>query len=55
MLKELLADHETVIKALRKSVDDCEDKLKDKGTSDFLNNIMQNHETIAWTLRRYLP
>jgi len=54
MIKELLADHETVIKALRKNVDDCEDKFKDKGTSDFLNNIMQEHETIAWTLRRYL-
>jgi len=54
MLKELLADHETVIKALRKNIDDCEDKFKDKGTADFLNNIMQQHETIAWTLRRYL-
>jgi len=54
MLRELLHDHEAVIKALRKNVDDCEDKYKDKGTSDFLNNIMQGHETIAWTLRRYL-
>jgi len=54
MLKELLADHEAVIKALRKHVDDCDDKYKDIGTSDFLNKLMQDHETIAWTLRRYL-
>jgi len=53
MLKELLTDHETVIKALRKNIDDCEDKFNDKGTADFLNNLMQEHETIAWTLRRY--
>jgi len=54
MLRELLRDHETVIKALRKNIDDCEDKFEDKGTSDFLNNLMQGHETMAWTLRRYL-
>ncbi len=54
MIKELLADHETVIKALRKNIDDCDDKFKDKGTADFLTGLMQEHETIAWTLRRYL-
>ena len=54
MIKELLADHESVIKTLRKNIDDSEDKFKDKGTADFLTGIMQEHETIAWTLRRYL-
>ncbi len=53
MIKELLDDHETVIKALRKFVDDCDEKYKDAGTADFLTNIMEDHETIAWTLRRY--
>jgi starvation-inducible DNA-binding protein len=53
MLKELLDDHETVIKTLRKYVDECTDKLKDAGTADFLTGVMQKHETIAWTLRRY--
>ena len=51
MLKELLADHEAVIKTLRKHVDDCDKKYGDMGTSDFLNKLMQDHETIAWTLR----
>jgi starvation-inducible DNA-binding protein len=55
MLKELLTDHETAIKALRKHIDDCEEKFKDKGTADFLAGLIQEHETIAWTLRRYLP
>ncbi len=54
MIRELLHDHESVIKALRKNIDDCEEKFKDKGTSDFMNKLMQDHETIAWTLRRYL-
>ncbi len=54
MIKELLKDHETVIIGLRKSIDKCEDEYKDKGTADFLTGLMQEHETLAWTLRRYL-
>ena len=54
MLKELLADHESVIINLRKAIDDCTDKYKDTGTADFLTALMQDHETMAWTLRRYL-
>ena len=53
MVKELLADHETIIKQLRKDVDDCSDKYNDAGTSDFLTQKMEDHESIAWTLRRY--
>lgn len=53
LLKELLKDHETVIKALRKNIDDCAEKYKDAGTADFLTGLMEKHETIAWTLRRY--
>ncbi len=53
MIKELLKDHESVIVQLRKNIDDSEDKYGDKGTADFLTGLMQEHETIAWTLRRY--
>jgi starvation-inducible DNA-binding protein len=53
MVEELLKDHETVIKALREDIDKC-DESGDAGTTDFLTGIMQAHETIAWTLRRYL-
>jgi starvation-inducible DNA-binding protein len=54
MIKELLTDHETIIVMLRKSVDDCSEKYNDAGTSDFLTGLMKQHETISWTLRRYL-
>ena len=54
MLKELLADHEKVIILLRKNIDDSDKKMGDVGTADFLTGLMQEHETIAWTLRRYM-
>jgi starvation-inducible DNA-binding protein len=54
MIKELLADHQTVIVKLRKDIDECSEKNKDAGTADFLTGLMEKHETIAWILRRYL-
>jgi starvation-inducible DNA-binding protein len=54
MIKELLADHESIIIHLRKAVDECADKYKDAGTADFLTGLMEAHETDAWKLRRYL-
>lgn len=53
MLRELLADHETAIRFLREAIDKCDDDYKDKGTSDFLTDMMKEHETMAWKLRRY--
>jgi starvation-inducible DNA-binding protein len=53
MVEELMNDHEAVIKALREDIEKC-DESGDAGTTDFLTGIMQAHETIAWTLRRYL-
>jgi len=53
MIKALLADHETIIKNLRKAVDDCAEKYSDQGTADFLTGLMEDHEKMAWTLRRY--
>ena len=53
-LQELLNDHETIIIQLRKDIDDCTNKYKDAGTADFLTSLMEQHETIAWILRRYL-
>ena len=54
MVQELLADNETIIKALRKQVDVCDETLGDVGTADFLTNLLKEHQTIAWELRRYL-
>jgi starvation-inducible DNA-binding protein len=38
---------------LRKDIESFTDKNKDAGTTDFLTGIMEQHETTAWTLRRY--
>ena len=54
MIKELLKDHEAVIVKLREDIDSCTESYKDAGTADFLTGLIQDHETIAWTLRRYL-
>lgn len=54
MLKELLQDHETVIIHLRKDIDISSEENRDAGTADFLTGLMEAHETMAWTLRRYL-
>ena len=54
MLTELLNDHKTIIYELRKDIDTCSNECHDAGTADLLTGILQQHETIAWILRRYL-
>ncbi len=54
IIAELLKDHETVIIKLRTDIDECSQKNNDAGTADFLTGLMEQHETIAWILRRYL-
>ncbi|PWA04219.1 Dps family protein [Flavobacterium psychrotolerans] len=54
MLRELLEDHETVIFQLRNDIEVCTKKIGDAGTADFLTGLMENHETMAWVVRRYL-
>ena len=53
MLRELVGDHESIVKSLRKSLDTVEEKYGDAGTSDFLNGLMQEHEKMSWKLRKY--
>jgi starvation-inducible DNA-binding protein len=52
MVKELLGDHETIIVHLRKDVDTSTDVNKD--AEPLISGLMKAHETMAWTLRRYL-
>ena len=52
MLKELLTDYEALIVEIREDIDSS--KHKDVVTIDFLTKIMEQHETTAWVLRRYL-
>lgn len=54
MLIELLADHERVTLELRNEIEAFTGKNADVGTVDFLTGLLEQHETIAWVLRRYL-
>ncbi len=54
MIVELLSDHEQIITEIRKHVDNEEKEGLDAVTTDFITGLMQQHETIAWKLRRYL-
>lgn len=53
MIANLLVDHETVIRTLRKGIEVCDD-LDDDGTEDFLTQLMEKHEKTAWMLRATL-
>lgn len=50
MIANLLADHEAVIRSLRKAIEVC-DGVDDDGTEDFLTQLMEKHEKTAWMLR----
>lgn len=54
MLRNLLADHESIIKHLRTDIDACDDVFEDVGTGDFLTGMMEAHEKMAWMIRAYL-
>lgn len=53
MLKNLLSDQESIIKTIRKHIEECQD-LKDEGTANFLTDKMEQHEKMAWMLRSFL-
>ena len=51
MVKNLVEDHESIIKALRVDLEKCDESFHDMGTSDFLTGLMEKHEKMAWMLR----
>ena len=53
-LKNLLDDHEAIIRFLRLHITIFTDKYKDAGNADFITGLMQKHEKMAWFLRSYL-
>lgn len=53
-IKELLADHESIIVKLRENIHHFADKFHDMGSSDFITGIMEEHEKMAWFLRAHL-
>lgn len=53
-VKQLLADHEALIRSLREDISKCDEDFEDAVTTDFLTGVMSKHEDIAWMLRSYL-
>jgi starvation-inducible DNA-binding protein len=53
-IRELLADHESIIIYLREQINPLATELKDAGTSDYLTSLMETHEKMAWMLRSHL-
>ncbi|MFZ5805587.1 MAG: Dps family protein [Verrucomicrobiota bacterium] len=54
MIRNLLEDHEHIIRELREGLKACDEQYGDMGTSDFLTGLMEEHEKMAWMLRAYL-
>lgn len=53
MIDILLEDHEDLIESLRNALD-LTVKHNDMGTNNFLTDLMEKHEKMAWMLRAYL-
>lgn len=53
-IKNLLDDHETLIRVIREHIDTVDEKYKDAGTADFLTGLLQQHEQWAWMLRAHV-
>ena len=54
MIGNLLQDHESIIRFLRKDLEVCAEKYHDIGTNDFLTGLMEKHEKMAWMLRSFM-
>jgi len=53
MIKNLLDDHEALIKSLRIDIEKSAE-IDDMGTNNFLTDLLEKHEKMAWMLRSYL-
>ncbi len=53
-IKELLADHESIMIHLRENIARFAEILRDLGTSDYITGLMETHEKMAWMLRSHL-
>lgn len=54
MIVQLVTDHEAIIRNLRRDLRACDEQYDDMGTSDFLTELLQKHEKMAWLLRAHI-
>lgn len=53
MMRVLCEDHEAIIRFLREDQELVLDKYQDAGTNNFLIDLMERHEKMAWMLRAF--
>lgn len=53
MLEELLGNHEQLATEFRAYIPVFENENNDIGYADFITGLLQEHEKMAWILRRY--
>lgn len=53
-LNELLTDHESIIIHCRENIHRFANDYKDIGSSDFITQLMETHEKMAWFIRSHL-
>jgi starvation-inducible DNA-binding protein len=51
MLKDLLADHETMCRQLRQDLATAQEKFGAADVADFLTGLLEDHQKMAWMLR----
>ena len=54
MLRNLLADHESLVHLLRSDREICNEKFHDGPTNEFLTGLMERHERMTWMLKAVL-
>ena len=54
MIRNLLEDHESLIRNLREDVEKAGSKHKAADVADFLTGMLEDHEKTAWMLRSLL-
>lgn len=54
MIKNLLVDHESIIKLIREEIAATADEYDDAGTNNFLSDLVTKHEKMVWMLRSYI-
>ena len=55
MLKELLEDHENIMRHLREDIRKATDELQADDAADFMTAVLEAHGKMAWMLRAHLP
>lgn len=54
MIKEIVRDHEVLIRQLRAEISRTAETYEDIGTEGFLADLLEQHEEMSWMLRAHL-